>query len=73
MNLNSRNLCVLVAATLTLLFCTSVFAQGPADLTVAGRLRPHQRSATAIPDAPAPIARSGAWSGVTVPDRKHRR
>ena len=55
MNLNGRNLCLLVAATLTLLSCSSIFAQGPtvADATTAPAAPP------AIPDAPAPTPYQG--------------
>jgi OmpA family len=54
MNLHCRNFCLLLAVTPTLLFSTSVFAQGPSDLTLTG-------SATAapeIPDTPAPMPAS---------------
>ncbi|MGC1449193.1 MAG: OmpA family protein [Candidatus Sulfotelmatobacter sp.] len=58
MNLHCKNIGPLYAATLTLLFCTSVFAQGPADLTVAGPPAA-SNAAPAIPDAPAPTPPQG--------------
>ena len=58
MNLHCKNMGPLYAATLTLLFCTSVFAQGPADLTVAGPPAA-SNAAPAIPDAPAPTPPQG--------------
>jgi hypothetical protein len=54
MNLRYKNFCLLVAVTLTLLFCASVFAQGPADVTVVGPAAATPTAAPAIPDAPAP-------------------
>ena len=55
MNLHRKNFRpLLVAVTLTVLFCTSVFAQGPADLTVASSAAAASTAASAIPDAPAP-------------------
>jgi OmpA family len=66
MNLNSRNLCVSVTATLALLFCTSISAQGPADPTAAGPAAVSS-SAAAIPDAPAPIAAQGPGPVSTYP------
>lgn len=56
MNLHCRNFCLLVAVTMTLLFCTSVLAQGPAELTVAGSAAAAHEipDAPAVPDAPAP-------------------
>jgi len=53
MNLRCKNFCLLVAATLTLLLCTPAFAQGPADLAVAGSAAAAPPAARAIPDAPA--------------------
>jgi outer membrane protein OmpA-like peptidoglycan-associated protein len=53
MNLHRKNICPLVAATVTLLFCTSVFAQRPPALTVAGPPAA-STAALALPDAPAP-------------------
>jgi hypothetical protein len=58
MNLNARNIWMSVAATLTLLFCASVSAQGPADTTAAGP-GVVSTSVTAVPDAPAPMAAQG--------------
>ena len=58
MNLHCKNMEPLYAATLTLLFCTSVFAQGPADLAVAGPPAA-SNAAPAIPDAPAPTPPQG--------------
>ena len=52
MNLKSKNLNLLVAATLTLL-CTTVLAQGPADPPVSASTVVSS-SNTAIPEAPAP-------------------
>jgi outer membrane protein OmpA-like peptidoglycan-associated protein len=52
MNLHRKNICPLVAATVSLLFCTSVFAQKPTALTVAGQ---PLASTAALPDAPGPI------------------
>ena len=46
MNLHCKNFCLLVAVTLTLPFCTSVFAQGPADRTIADSAT---SSSTAVP------------------------
>ncbi len=51
-----RNFCLLVAATLALPFCTSVFAQGPAELTVADSAAAAPTATPPIPDAPAPTA-----------------
>ena len=76
MNLQYKNFCVLVAVSLTLLFCTPVFAQGPSDLSRGpgcgltnclsnGRTRDSGRART--------DAGSRAWSGVNIPDRKYRR
>ena len=55
MDLHCRKICLLVTATLTLMFCASVFAQGPTDLTVVSR-DAATPTAVAIPDAPAPAA-----------------
>jgi outer membrane protein OmpA-like peptidoglycan-associated protein len=52
MTLHRKNICPLVAATVTLLFGTSVFAQTPTALTVAGQ---PLASTAALPDAPGPV------------------
>jgi hypothetical protein len=51
MNLHRKNICPLVATTVALLFCTSVFAQKPTTLTVAGQ---PLASTAVLPDAPEP-------------------
>jgi hypothetical protein len=56
MILRRNNFRLLVAATLSLLFCTTVFAEGPADLAVAGPVAAVPTATVAIPDAPAPAA-----------------
>jgi hypothetical protein len=48
-----RTLCPLVAVTLTVLFCSSVFAQGPSGLTVADSAAAAQTATPAVPDTPA--------------------
>ena len=55
MNLRYRNFCRLVAVILTLLFCTSIFAQRPPELTVAdsAAAAPAIPAASATPDTPA--------------------
>jgi hypothetical protein len=65
MNLRCKNFGLLVATTLTLLFCTSVFAQGPAELTVADSAASAPTAAPAIPDAPAPAADAAAQGPVS--------
>jgi hypothetical protein len=54
MNLHCKKICLLVTTTVILLFCTSVFAQGPTDLAVASRDAATPTPAPAIPDAPMP-------------------
>jgi outer membrane protein OmpA-like peptidoglycan-associated protein len=56
MNSRCKNFCLLVAATLSLLLCTTAFAEGPADLTVAGPVAAAPTATPAIPDAPSPAA-----------------
>ncbi len=59
MNLRGKNLCLLVAVMLTLLFRTSIFAQGPAESTVGGSAAVVPTAAPAIPDALAPTSSQG--------------
>jgi len=54
MNLHCKKFCLWVAVALTPLFCTSVFAQGPTDVTVAGSAASASTAAPAVPDAPVP-------------------
>jgi outer membrane protein OmpA-like peptidoglycan-associated protein len=47
-----RNFCLLAAVTLTLLFCSSVLAQGPSELTVADSAAAAPTATPAVPDTP---------------------
>jgi len=60
-----RNSGKLVTATLTLVFCTSLLAQGPADATVANRDAATPATASALPEAPP--ATSAASQDSTYP------
>jgi hypothetical protein len=66
MNLHCKNFYLSVAATLTLAICTSVSAQGPSDVTVAGPPAA-PIAALAIPDSPTPIAAQGPGPVSTYP------
>lgn len=59
-----KNLSLLLAVTLTPLFCTSVFAQGPAESTVSGSAVAAPADTSTLPDAPgpAPFAAQGPVS-----------
>ena len=66
---NKRSLTV--GATLSLLFCTSIFAQGPSDLATANSAATSPTTALtaapAIPDAPAPMPGQGPGPVSTYP------
>jgi hypothetical protein len=65
MNSYSKNLLVVVAATLTLLVCIPVFAQGPTDLTVADPTAapPSATPADPLPANPVPQTSTSATTG----------
>jgi OmpA family len=54
MNLRCKNFCLMLALTLTSLFCTPVFAQGPSESTVSDSATASPTAEPAIPDAPTP-------------------
>ena len=74
MKLDFKNFWLVVAVSLTLQFSTRVFAQGPARLDgAADSARGHANGFPHGPGRARADAISGAGSGVSIPDRKHRR
>ena len=71
MNLQYKKFCVLLAVSLTLLFTTPVFSQGPSDLETAGPAAASPTASVAaspaIPDAPSPMPAQGPGPVSTYP------